>query len=97
MDSLLTQLIENFKSTKGLKITDSSDMFLAEKDLLEFLILSPLQLQGLSPLSFLLAEAHPAARRVHEPAAAAATASADGLYLPQGPAWVRPSPPQTIR
>ena len=38
MDSLVPQIVENFKAAYGLKITDSSDMFLAEKNLLEFLM-----------------------------------------------------------
>ncbi|MGO9413108.1 MAG: UPF0236 family transposase-like protein [Spirochaetia bacterium] len=38
MDSLVTQILENFKAAYGLKITDSSDMFLTEKNLLEFLM-----------------------------------------------------------
>ena len=38
MDSLLLQAVENFKASYGLKITDSSDMFLAERNLLEFLM-----------------------------------------------------------
>jgi hypothetical protein len=38
MDSLVTQIVENFKAAYGLKITDSSDMFLTEKNLLEFLM-----------------------------------------------------------
>jgi hypothetical protein len=38
MESLVPQIVENFKAAYGLKITDSSDMFLAEKNLLEFLM-----------------------------------------------------------
>jgi hypothetical protein len=38
MDSLLPQIVENFKAAFGLRITDSSDMFLIEKNLLEFLM-----------------------------------------------------------
>jgi hypothetical protein len=38
MDSLVPQIVENFKAVYGLKITDSSDMFLTEKHLLEFLM-----------------------------------------------------------
>jgi hypothetical protein len=38
MDSLVAQIVENFKAAYGLKITDSSDMFLVEKNLLEFLM-----------------------------------------------------------
>jgi len=38
MDSLVPQIVENFKATYGLKITDNSDMFLTEKNLLEFLM-----------------------------------------------------------
>jgi hypothetical protein len=38
MDSLVLQIVENFKAAYGLKITDSSDMFLSEKNLLEFLM-----------------------------------------------------------
>lgn len=38
MDSLIAQALENFKTSYGLKITDNSDMFLAEKNLLEFLV-----------------------------------------------------------
>ncbi len=35
MDSLVAQIVENFKAVYGLKITDSNDMFLTEKNLLE--------------------------------------------------------------
>lgn len=38
MDSLVAQIVENFKAAYGLKITDSSEMFLSEKNLLEFLM-----------------------------------------------------------
>jgi hypothetical protein len=38
MDSLVPQIIEKFKTAYGLKITDSGDMFLTEKNLLEFLM-----------------------------------------------------------
>jgi hypothetical protein len=38
MDSLILQAMENFKASYGLKITDSSDMFLVERNLLEFLM-----------------------------------------------------------
>jgi hypothetical protein len=38
MDSLVAQILENFKAACGLKITDSSDLFLTEKNLLEFLM-----------------------------------------------------------
>jgi hypothetical protein len=38
MDTLIAQIVEMFKATYGLKITDSSDMFLTEKNLLEFLM-----------------------------------------------------------
>ena len=38
MDSLILQALENFKASCGVKITDSSDMFLTEKNLLEFLM-----------------------------------------------------------
>lgn len=38
MDSLIAQIVENFKAVYGLKITDSSDMFLTEKNFLEFLM-----------------------------------------------------------
>jgi hypothetical protein len=38
MDSLVAQIVEKFKADYGLKITDSSDMFLTEKNLLEFLM-----------------------------------------------------------
>jgi hypothetical protein len=38
MDYLIPQIVENFKAAYGLKITDSSDMFLTEKNLLEFLM-----------------------------------------------------------
>ncbi len=38
MDSLIPQILENFKAAYGLKITDSSDLFLTEKNLLEFLM-----------------------------------------------------------
>ena len=38
MDSLVTQILENFKAAYGVKITDSSDLFLTEKNLSEFLM-----------------------------------------------------------
>ena len=38
MDSLIPQIVENFKASYGLKITDSSDMLLTERNLLEFLM-----------------------------------------------------------
>lgn len=38
MDSLVQQIVENFKAAYGLKLTDSSDLFLAERNLLEFLM-----------------------------------------------------------
>ncbi len=38
MDSLVTQIVENFKAAYGLKITDSGDLFLTERNLLEFLM-----------------------------------------------------------
>jgi hypothetical protein len=38
MDSLIAQIVEMFKAAYGLKITESSDMFLTEKNLLEFLM-----------------------------------------------------------
>jgi hypothetical protein len=38
MDSLVAQILEKFKALYGLKITDSTDMFLTEKNLLEFLM-----------------------------------------------------------
>jgi hypothetical protein len=38
MDSLILQAVENFKAIYGLKITDSSDMLLTERNLLEFLM-----------------------------------------------------------
>jgi hypothetical protein len=38
MDSLVPQIVENFKAAYGLNITDSSDLFLTEKNLLEFLM-----------------------------------------------------------
>jgi len=38
MDSLVPQIVENFKSAYGLKITDSADLFLVERNLLEFLM-----------------------------------------------------------
>jgi hypothetical protein len=37
MDSLVAQILENFKAAYGLKITDSS-LFITEKSLLEFLM-----------------------------------------------------------
>ena len=38
MDSLIPQIVENFKVSCGLKITDSSDTLLTERNLLEFLM-----------------------------------------------------------
>ncbi len=38
MDSLVAQIVENFKAAYGLKITDSGDLFLTERNLLEFLM-----------------------------------------------------------
>jgi len=38
MDSLVAQIMENFKAAYGLKITDSDDLFLTERNLLEFLM-----------------------------------------------------------
>lgn len=38
MDSLVPQIVENFKAAYGLKITDSNDLFLVERSLLEFLM-----------------------------------------------------------
>ncbi len=38
MDSLIPQIVENFKTTYGLKITDNADLFLVERNLLEFLM-----------------------------------------------------------
>ena len=38
MDSLIAQIVESFKAAYGLKITDSNDLFLSEKNLLEFLM-----------------------------------------------------------
>jgi len=38
MDSLVTQIVENFKAAYGLKITDGADLFLTERNMLEFLI-----------------------------------------------------------
>ena len=38
MDSLVAQIVENFKTGYGLKITDSNDLFLTEKNLLEFMM-----------------------------------------------------------
>jgi len=38
MDSLIPQIVENFKAAHGLKITDSADLFLVERNLLEFLM-----------------------------------------------------------
>ena len=38
MDSLVAQIVESFKTAYGLKITDSGDLFLTERNLLEFLM-----------------------------------------------------------
>ena len=38
MDTLVAQIVENFKASYMLKITDSRDMLLAERNLLEFLL-----------------------------------------------------------
>jgi len=38
MDSLVPQIVENFKAAYGLKITDNADLFLVERNLLEFLM-----------------------------------------------------------
>ena len=38
MDSLVAQIVENFKATCGMKITDSGDLFLTERNMLEFLM-----------------------------------------------------------
>ena len=38
MDSLVAQIVESFKAAYGLKITDSGDLFLTERNLLEFLM-----------------------------------------------------------
>src|SRR5271157_2965679 len=38
MDSLVPQIVENFKTAYGLKITDNADLFLVERNLLEFLM-----------------------------------------------------------
>ena len=38
MDSLVPQIVENFKAAYGLKITDSNDLFLVERNLLAFLM-----------------------------------------------------------
>jgi hypothetical protein len=38
MDSLVPQIVENFKAAYGLNITDSNDLLLTEKNLLEFLM-----------------------------------------------------------
>jgi hypothetical protein len=38
MDSLVPQIVEKFKAAYGLRITDSSDLFLTERNLLEFLM-----------------------------------------------------------
>ena len=38
MDSLVAQIVENFKAAYGLKITDSGDLFLSERNMLEFLM-----------------------------------------------------------
>jgi hypothetical protein len=61
-------------------------------------VLPSFQLQALPPLPILLVETVPAVRRVHERAPAAApTAPADGLDLPQGAARLIPSPPYPLR
>ena len=38
MDSLIPQIVENFKSPCGLKISDSSEMLLTERNLMTFLM-----------------------------------------------------------
>jgi len=38
MDSLVPQIVENFKAAYGLKISDNADLFLVERNLLEFLM-----------------------------------------------------------
>jgi len=38
MDSLIAQIVESFKAAYGLKISDNADLFLAERNLLEFLM-----------------------------------------------------------
>ena len=38
MDSLVALIVENFKATCGMKITDSGDVFLTERNMLEFLM-----------------------------------------------------------
>src|SRR6266705_3905631 len=38
MDTLVQQVLENFKTAYGLKITDGGDLFLSERNLLEFLV-----------------------------------------------------------
>jgi len=38
MDSLVAQIVENFKAVYGRKITDSGDLFLTERNMLEFLM-----------------------------------------------------------
>lgn len=46
MDSLVPQIVENFKAACGLKITDSSDLLLVERNLLEFLMTIGRQAMG---------------------------------------------------
>jgi len=38
MDTLVAQIVENFKAAYGLKITDAADLFMVERNLLEFLM-----------------------------------------------------------
>lgn len=38
MDTLVPHLVEEFKRSYGLKITDGADMFLVERNLLKFLM-----------------------------------------------------------
>jgi len=38
MDSLVAQIVENFKAAYGLKISDGNDLFLTERNMLEFLM-----------------------------------------------------------
>jgi hypothetical protein len=38
MDSLIPRIVENFKAAYGLKITDSADLFLVERNFLELLM-----------------------------------------------------------
>ena len=39
MDTLVTQIVEAFKSAYGLKVTDSADLLMVERNLLEFMML----------------------------------------------------------